>query len=139
VDGRKADVDVAVLGERLSVLVDRRVVDLTLEGSPPELDVIAAGRRSRVRVQSERARAGEAVRTARRTSSETRTVSPMAGRVVKVLVQKGDSVLVGQPLVVMESMKMENEIRANVPGTVTEVHVTPGAAVVAHAKLVTLA
>jgi biotin carboxyl carrier protein len=139
VDGRKAGVDVAVLGDRFSVLVDRRVVDLTLEGSPPDLDAIASGRRLRVRVESERGRAIEAAGTARRTSREKRAVSPMSGRVVKVLVQKGDSVLAGQPLVVMEAMKMENEIRADAAGTVTEVHVAPGAAVAVHAKLVTLA
>ena len=65
--------------------------------------------------------------------------SPMPGRVVKVLVAKGDSVEVGRGLVVLEAMKMENEVRAKVAGTVAEVHVAPGTAVEGSAKLVTLA
>jgi biotin carboxyl carrier protein len=65
--------------------------------------------------------------------------SPMPGRVVKVLVAKGDSVAVGQGLVVLEAMKMENEVKARAAGTVAEVHVAAGATVEGGAKLVTLA
>jgi biotin carboxyl carrier protein len=65
--------------------------------------------------------------------------SPMPGRVVKVLVAKGDVVETGQGLVVLEAMKMENEVRARTGGTVAEVHVAPGTAVDGSAKLVTLA
>jgi biotin carboxyl carrier protein len=65
--------------------------------------------------------------------------SPMPGRVVKVLVAKGDAVEVGQGLVVLEAMKMENEVRARAAGTVLEVHVKQGSTVEGNAKLVTLA
>jgi biotin carboxyl carrier protein len=65
--------------------------------------------------------------------------SPMPGRVVKVLVAKGDAVEVGQGLLVLEAMKMENEVKAKVAGTVADVHVVAGAAVEGNAKLVTLA
>jgi biotin carboxyl carrier protein len=65
--------------------------------------------------------------------------SPMPGRVVKVLVAKGDKVQAGQGLLVLEAMKMENEVKAKAAGTVTEVHVTTGSAVEGNAKLVTLA
>ncbi|NHZ73056.1 MAG: biotin/lipoyl-binding protein [Nitrospirae bacterium] len=50
----------------------------------------------------------------------------MPGRVVEVLVQKGDEVTVGQGLVVLEAMKMENEIQAETAGVVKEVFVTAG-------------
>jgi biotin carboxyl carrier protein len=63
----------------------------------------------------------------------------MPGRVVKVLVSKGDEVAVGQSLLVVEAMKMENEIRAKVAGTVADVHVAAGATVEGNAKLITLA
>ena len=63
----------------------------------------------------------------------------MPGRVVKVLVSKGDAVEAGQGLLVLEAMKMENEVKARAAGTVAEVHVAPGAAVEGSAKLVTLA
>ena len=56
-------------------------------------------------------------------------VAPMPGLVVRVNAQPGDTVRAGQGLVVMEAMKMENELRAAADGTVTAVLVTPGTAV----------
>jgi pyruvate carboxylase subunit B len=56
-----------------------------------------------------------------------------------VLVAKGDDVQPGQGLVVLEAMKMENEVHARAAGTVAHVHVTAGTAVEGNAKLVTLA
>lgn len=53
-------------------------------------------------------------------------VSPMMGAVVKVMVQPGQRVEVGDVLLIIESMKMHNEIRAQHAGTVQAVHVQPG-------------
>jgi biotin carboxyl carrier protein len=65
-------------------------------------------------------------------------VSPMAGRVVKVLVAPGDAVLARQGLVVVEAMKMENELRAPRAGTVAEVRVREGAPVEGNVVLVVI-
>jgi biotin carboxyl carrier protein len=56
-------------------------------------------------------------------------VAPMPGLIVRVNVSPGDHVQAGQGLVVMEAMKMENELRAAGNGTVSAVRVTPGKAV----------
>jgi biotin carboxyl carrier protein len=56
-------------------------------------------------------------------------VAPMPGLVVRVQVQPGDRVETGQGLVVMEAMKMENELRSTAAGTVKAVHAEPGKAV----------
>ncbi len=53
----------------------------------------------------------------------------MPGRVVTVLIEPGDEVTAGQGVVVLEAMKMENEIQAESAGVVTEVFVEPGQAV----------
>ena len=53
----------------------------------------------------------------------------MPGRVVEVRVQAGDRVEAGQPLVVLEAMKMQNEIQAERAGTVSRVFVGAGQAV----------
>ena len=53
----------------------------------------------------------------------------MPGRVVAVLVEEGDEVAAGQGVVVLEAMKMENEIRAEVAGKVIKLHVRPGQSV----------
>lgn len=64
--------------------------------------------------------------------------APMPGLVVKVLVEPGDGVAAGQGLVVLEAMKMENEIKAQAAGVVETVLVKPGEAVEKGAGLVTL-
>jgi biotin carboxyl carrier protein len=53
----------------------------------------------------------------------------MPGRVVSVAVAEGDALEAGSPLLVLEAMKMQNEIRAESAGTVRKVHVAPGQAV----------
>ncbi len=53
----------------------------------------------------------------------------MPGRVVAVLVEEGAEVTAGQGIVVLEAMKMENEIRAEHDGVVSRIHVQPGQAV----------
>ena len=126
VDGKAVDLDVAVLGSQLSVRVDGQVVDLTTEGTPPEMGAVASGHRSYVRVESERMRAAEQAKKGAGGGGDRVVKSPMPGRVVKVLVAKGDAVEAGRGLVVLEAMKMENEVRAKVAGTVAEVHVDAG-------------
>ena len=65
-----------------------------------------------------------------------RLLAPMPGRIVKVLAAVGDTVKTRQGLVVIEAMKMENELRSPKTGTVTEITVAEGASVDAGAVLV---
>lgn len=65
-------------------------------------------------------------------------VAPMPGRVVKLLVAPGDAVAAHQGLVVVEAMKMENELRAPRAGTVADVRVREGAPVEANVVLVVI-
>jgi pyruvate carboxylase subunit B len=65
-------------------------------------------------------------------------VAPMPGMIVRVAVQVGDTVQAGQGLVVMEAMKMENELRATAAGTVKAVLAQPGTAVEKGAVLLEL-
>ena len=67
-----------------------------------------------------------------------RIAAPMPGKVVRVLVETGAEVDARQPLVVVEAMKMENELRAGRPGIVAEVHVKEGASVEAGALLLVI-
>jgi biotin carboxyl carrier protein len=65
-------------------------------------------------------------------------LAPMPGMIVRVSVKAGDRVEAGQGVVVMEAMKMENELRATAAGTVRSVEVVPGTAVEKGALLVAL-
>ncbi len=64
--------------------------------------------------------------------------APIPGKVVAVNVAPGDQVEPGQSLVVLEAMKMENELAAENGGTVVKVHVAPGDTVGTGAPLVEL-
>jgi biotin carboxyl carrier protein len=65
-------------------------------------------------------------------------VSPMPGRIVKVLVREGDVIAAQQGLVVVEAMKMQNELRAPRDGRVSAVKVVEGASVDGGAVLIVL-
>ena len=53
----------------------------------------------------------------------------MPGKIVRVLVQNGQTVVTRQPIVVVEAMKMENELRAGRDGTIAEIHAHEGQSV----------
>lgn len=71
-------------------------------------------------------------------SGPQRIVAPMPGKVVRVLVKPGETVRARQPLVVVEAMKMENEMRASRDGVVADVHAREGMSVDAGTLLVVI-
>jgi 3-methylcrotonyl-CoA carboxylase alpha subunit len=68
-----------------------------------------------------------------------RLTAPMPGRVVQVLVAAGETVRQGQPLIMVEAMKMEHTVAAPRNGVVAAVHVTPGDSVEEGVELIALA
>ena len=64
--------------------------------------------------------------------------APMPGKIVRVLVAVGDAVEAGQGLIVVEAMKMQNEMKAPRAGVIVEVKVAPGATVTAGDPLVVI-
>jgi acetyl-CoA/propionyl-CoA carboxylase, biotin carboxylase, biotin carboxyl carrier protein len=90
-----------------------------------EIWVQAAGRRLNARVERTRRSAIGAASTAGASALR----APMAGKLLRIEVQPGDQVRVGQALVVIEAMKMENELSAPFAGTVIEVLVSAPSAV----------
>jgi biotin carboxyl carrier protein len=136
--GKNGPVDVVWLEGAASVRVGGRIVDLTVEGQPPEIGAIASGHRSYVRVESERQRAAAAARKGGAAGTDTVIKAPMPGRVIRILVEPGAEVAAGGTLCVIEAMKMENEVKAKGACKVVEIHATEGATVENGAKLFTL-
>jgi biotin carboxyl carrier protein len=137
IDGQAVDHDVVVLADgSLSIRINGKVLDLTVEGTPPDVGVVASGHRAYVRVESERHRAAAAAKRTGGSASEKNIVAPMPGRVAKILVNVGDEVKQGQGVIVIEAMKMENELRAKGAGTIAEIHVKPGDTIESGARLV---
>jgi len=140
VDGKPLDFryeEVDDLGQ-VVVLREGKSFALSIEGDEARAAVTLAGHFYDVRLEDERERAAHA---AERGSARAGGVvlSIMPGVVVEILVQKGGTVEKGQPLLILSAMKMQNEIAAPTGGVVAELHVVPGQAVAAGARLVTLA
>ncbi|HXF96382.1 MAG TPA: biotin/lipoyl-containing protein [Gemmatimonadales bacterium] len=112
----------------------------TAPGEGPPRTVVAAGERFTVEVEDERSRRLQPLAGAgrRAPAGGVVVVAPMPGLVVRVEVSEGQRVEAGAGLVVMEAMKMENELRASRAGTVARVHVVAGQAVERGEPLVTL-
>ena len=144
VDGRPMSVDVARAADRWSMLVQRHEpgarasyeVAVETHGQGQRL-VHVDGHLVPVRLLGTgRHRPGSS--GAANATGPIAIVAPMPGRVVKVLVAPGDAVAARQGLVVVEAMKMENELRAPRAGTIAEVRVREGAPVDANVVLVVI-
>ena len=110
---------------------------LSMEGDGHRTRVTLAGHDYHLTLEDEREHAANlAARAANRGGGPVEAVMP--GVVVELLVQEGETVQEGQPLLILEAMKMQNEIRAKGPGSVSKVHVEAGQAVGAGDPLVTL-
>ena len=72
---------------------------------------------------------------ARPASTDARIKAPIPGIVVRLLVEVGQEVMADQPVLVLEAMKMENEIRAARSGRVASLHAQPGQSVKLHELL----
>ena len=128
--GRSGDV-------RRRLLVAGRSVPFVVDvGGHAHWRLSTDGHRFDVEVLDERARAVRAAGAARGGGSADPLRAPMPGRIVRVLVAEGQAVEAGQGLVVMEAMKMENELKATGAGTVAAVRVEPGDRVEKGATLV---
>src|SRR5579875_2505079 len=112
---------VTIDGERMRADIKRisdPVYSLLLEGLSFE---IVVGNRS---YTVETLRPGQPAATA--AAGEAQVRAPMTGRVVEVPVQIGETVSAGQTLAIIESIKMNNEIRSPRDGTVRDVRIAPG-------------
>jgi biotin carboxyl carrier protein len=135
IDGKRLEFDVCRTGPNfLSVLFGRQSYDLDLERTPGGYTVRFHG--STIPVALEEGTAPVVVNRA--DSGTARVCSPMPGKVVRVLVSPGEAVELGAPLVVVEAMKMENELKASRAGHVRRVLVREGQPVEGGALLVEL-
>lgn len=147
-DGETSEVEVARRGDRFDVKLGDRLhaVELIpLDGSVASLRMLDTGRSFEIVYEHNGSRgwrvsvsqrefdiavltpteAIEAV-AAEREKGPSRVTAPIPGKVVSVKVAVGDEVTAGQSLVVLEAMKMENELAADQDGKVAAVHVSGG-------------
>lgn len=139
VDGKPLDLsyeEVDSLGQ-VALICAGRSWGVSIEGDEHQVSCTLAGHLYAVEIEDERERAAHAAeREASKGGGTVKSVMP--GVVVKLLVKDGESVEKGQPLLILEAMKMQNEIAAPSAGVVKALHVREREAVASGAKLVTL-
>ncbi|MCP3105120.1 biotin/lipoyl-binding protein [Myxococcus sp. K15C18031901] len=137
VDGVTYQVDALALEHgTLSMLVDGQSYNVEFEENGDEVGVLLRGQVSRFDVADERRLRLRAGTAGFSVEGKQLVTAPMPGKVVKVLVKVGDEVKEGQGLVVVEAMKMENELKSPKAGKITELFAKEGTAVENNAKLV---
>jgi biotin carboxyl carrier protein len=143
VDGRSIEVDSEQLGSVLqvepgvySVGLEGLSYEIRIQPSTEGLTASIASRRLAVEVRDPRDASRNS--SAAIGSGRQNVTAPMPGKVVRVLVEKGDQVDAGQGLVVVEAMKMQNELKAARPARVTDIRVREGETVSAGGILVVL-
>jgi len=132
-DGKPVSVDVRKPGSNvLSVLCDGLSYEVGLKRNEKSWDVDIYGTTHEVQVVDPRRKA---LRLAAG-SDQGLLKTSMPGRVVRILVKEGDAVAKGDPIIVVEAMKMENEMKAPTDGRIGKIHVAEGQAVEAGSALI---
>jgi biotin carboxyl carrier protein len=126
-DGQPVDADaVEITSTTLSLLLEGQSYEVRLSPSPDGgLKIQTALQEFTADVADPRAWRGRRHGTLD-VEGRQQVVAPMPGKVVRVLVKAGDKVEAGQGLLVVEAMKMQNEIRSPKGGTVERLHVKEG-------------
>jgi biotin carboxyl carrier protein len=134
-DGNPLDVDALRVPGGVSVRIDGRMYDIAVGGREEARDVVAGSRRATVQIENERVRS-RAKKSGAAGHGQKEIRAPMPGRVVKILVSEGDEVAAHQPVIVVEAMKMENELRAAAAAKVQRIAVTEGQTVEGNVVLI---
>jgi biotin carboxyl carrier protein len=116
-----------------SVLLDGHSYEARVATGPDGVFVTVGGRRLHVQVDDPRR--GGRKSAGRRTDGPLQVSASMPGKIVRLLVAPGDQVAAGQGLIVVEAMKMQNEMKAARPGRVSSIPVREGDTVTAGAVL----
>jgi biotin carboxyl carrier protein len=127
-----------VEGRVVHMLVDGRSHDVDVEEEGTSLNVLVEDSIYRLEMLDERKHRLQAARGKFQVSGPQTIRAPMPGKIVKILVEKGATVEEGQGVIVIEAMKMENELRAPKAGRVAEIFVSEGQTVENRADLVSI-
>jgi biotin carboxyl carrier protein len=141
VDEQTHEIDVQFLSDSgvLSLLLDKHSIEAIVEERDDTWEVLIHGELYTVLVQDERAfRLAKERGTSFDVSGDAIVKSPMPGLIIDILVEAGQSVEQGEKVVVLESMKMENELRSPRDGIVAHIYVSSGASVEKGDALVTI-
>lgn len=145
IDGRRVSIELDERDGRVHAIIDERSYDLEVVRPQEGVYLLFVGERvyearawsdetgsTRIKLRDRYFTANIVDRKHRRTATEQAgegqqlLIAPMPGKVVRVLLKAGDEVAAGQGVVVVEAMKMQNEVKSPKAGRVVEVRVVEG-------------
>ena len=126
VDGREVDADaIKVAPGIFSIIVDGESFEVQVEGNSSQLRVLIGGKEYLASLENPRELKKNRA-SAAQIEGRQNVVAPMAGKIIRSLVKAGDEVQSGQGLLIVEAMKMQNEIRSPKAGKIERVTVVEG-------------
>jgi biotin carboxyl carrier protein len=127
IDGNEVLVDGRKTGRtNYSLIIDKQSFEVDVDIAEDEYRVLADGRTYHVRLVDERKTRLGGLQSGVEPRGRQEIAVPMPGKIVAVLVTQGDRVEKGQGLVIVEAMKMENEVRSTISGEVKEIRIKAG-------------
>ncbi len=127
VDGVTHEADVRDCeADAISLLIDNRSYDLSYSFTDDSLELNFWNQYFNMDILDERKLRMRRVKSEMLTSGPETVLSSMPGKIVRVLVSPGDEVEPGAGIIIMEAMKMENEISCKNAGIIKSVHVSAG-------------
>lgn len=129
--------DYQLLDQSISFIFNKRSYLVDVVGEDTHYTVYTRGSHRNIKIYNDEALLHESLKTGKSLGGDDSLVSGMPGKIVKVYVKPGEEIKEGEPLLIMEAMKMENEMLAPSDVKIKSVHVQEGQNVESGVTLIT--
>jgi biotin carboxyl carrier protein len=128
--------DYQSLDDTISFLFKNSSYLIDVVGEGTDYNVYARGSYRSIKIFNDEMLLHKSLKSGDSLSEGKELTSGMPGKILKILVKKGDTVKKGEPILIMEAMKMENEMLASIDTKIKTIHVKEGQSVEADVKLI---
>ena len=130
--------EVRQLGDKRTVTIDGQTFEVDLEPDGNSWKATVEGETFVIEVEGTPAKADKKRRSTKKRKKSGVVSSSIPGKIITVEVEVGDNVSEGDVILILEAMKMQNEVAAPISGTVIEVNCEPGSTIEANLPLVVI-
>lgn len=136
-DKKSIHADLVKTAKSFNLILNNRSFTVSLVSTNNHFEVQINGKQVSIELLSEQKKAQQKLKGSELSGAGT-IIAKMPGKIVKILAQVGEEVHDGQSIIIMEAMKMENELKAHSKGVIKEIRVKEGDSVEAGTLLVVL-
>ncbi|HJL58897.1 MAG TPA: biotin/lipoyl-containing protein [Candidatus Thalassarchaeaceae archaeon] len=126
------------MGDKRTVTIDGQTFEVDLEPDGNSWKATVEGETFVIEVEGTPAKADKKRRSTKKRKKSGVVSSSIPGKIITVEVEVGDNVSEGDVILILEAMKMQNEVAAPISGTVIEVNCEPGSTIEANLPLVVI-